>query len=116
MMVIAPDCSPDTLVMMAHWTTAAKQMYRWWFDNIVKRGPFDLIGASYYPFWHGTFADLQTNLNDIALRYDKDIIVVETAYPFTLEDDDNYENIIRIMSNLAIPSLPKDKPKCWQTS
>jgi arabinogalactan endo-1,4-beta-galactosidase len=47
---------------------------------------FDVIGLSYYPFWHGPLADLQDNVIDLAARYDKDVVVVETAYPWTLEN------------------------------
>ena len=55
--------------------------FRWWFDNVTTRGvPFDVIGASYYGYWHGTFAELQANLDDVTARYDKDVAVVETAY------------------------------------
>jgi beta-galactosidase len=47
-------------------------------DNMVARGvPFDVIGESYYPKWHGTLDDLRDNLNDLVRRYDKDVIVVE---------------------------------------
>ena len=42
------------------------------------------IGVSYYPFWHGTLDTLQTALNDLATRYDKDLVVAETSYPWTL--------------------------------
>jgi arabinogalactan endo-1,4-beta-galactosidase len=46
-------------------------LYRWWFDNITSRGvQFDVIGVSFYSFWHGSLADLQYNLNDITARYD----------------------------------------------
>ena len=31
--------------------------FRWWFDEITKRNvPFDIIGISYYPYWHGTLS------------------------------------------------------------
>lgn len=51
------------------------------FDRIIAAGiPFDVIGQSYYPWWHGTLMDLRENLNFMALEYDKDIIVVEIAY------------------------------------
>ena len=51
------------------------------FDRIIAAGiPFDVIGQSYYPWWHGTLMDLRENLNFMALEYDKDIIVVEMAY------------------------------------
>ena len=42
--------------------------------------PYDVIGQSYYPWWHGSLNDLRRNLEFMATRYQKDIIVVETAY------------------------------------
>jgi arabinogalactan endo-1,4-beta-galactosidase len=41
---------------------------------------FDVIGQSYYPWWHGTLLDLRANLMFMASEYQKDIIVVEAAY------------------------------------
>ena len=47
-------------------------------DNMLARGvPFDVIGQSYYPKWHGTLNDLENNLNDLSRRYNKDVMVVE---------------------------------------
>jgi arabinogalactan endo-1,4-beta-galactosidase len=42
--------------------------------------PYDIIGQSYYPWWHGSLNDLRTNLEYMAATYRKDVIVVETAY------------------------------------
>jgi arabinogalactan endo-1,4-beta-galactosidase len=42
--------------------------------------PYDIIGQSYYPWWHGSLNDLRANLTFMANEYQKDIIVVETAY------------------------------------
>jgi len=69
--------------------------FKWWFDGVIDEGvtDFQVIGASYYPYWHGTLEDLAFNLNDISDRYDKDVIVVETAYGFTLDDADGHGNI-----------------------
>jgi arabinogalactan endo-1,4-beta-galactosidase len=51
------------------------------FDKITSyKIPYDVIGFSYYPWWHGTPGDLQTNLAFAANRYGKDVFVVETAY------------------------------------
>jgi arabinogalactan endo-1,4-beta-galactosidase len=47
-----------------------------------------------YGYWHGTLADLQFNLDDVATHYGKDVIVAETAYPFTLPSEDGLDNII----------------------
>lgn len=56
----------------------------WFFDNLIAHHvPFDVIGLSYYPFWHGSLTTLRGNLHDLALRYRLPIIVVETAYNWT---------------------------------
>ena len=102
-------CSPTTRVMLHLANGGDNGLYRWWFDNITARGvPFDVIGVSYYSYWHGSLGDLQYNLNDITVRYNKDVIVVEAAYPFTLEDDDGWENIINLESELTVgyPATP----------
>ena len=41
---------------------------------------YDIIGQSYYPWWHGSLLDLRQNLIFMANTYKKDIIVVEVAY------------------------------------
>ena len=41
---------------------------------------FDLIGLSYYPFWHGTFNDLKQSMEKLVDRYKKPIVLVETAH------------------------------------
>ena len=54
---------------------------KYFFDKINGyKIPYDVIGFSYYPWWHGTIEDLQANLAFAASEYDKDVIVVEAAY------------------------------------
>jgi len=54
---------------------------RYFFDKLNGYGiRYDVIGFSYYPWWHGTLMDLRDNLAFAARTYHKDIIVVETAY------------------------------------
>lgn len=69
-------------------------LYREWFDNFIKRGEdFEIIGLSYYPFWHGTLDMLTDNMNDIAKRYGKDLIVAEVSMGYTMEDYKEYEKL-----------------------
>jgi arabinogalactan endo-1,4-beta-galactosidase len=57
---------------------------RWWLDNAIKHGmQFDTIGQSFYPWWHGTLGDLESNLTDLASRYKKDVYLTEVAYPWS---------------------------------
>lgn len=98
--------SPTTRVMLHLAEGGSNGTFRWWFDNITSRNvPFDVIGASYYGYWHGTLAALQYNLNDVTSHYGKDIIVAETAYAFTLGDDDGWGNIIGL-ENQLVPGYP----------
>ncbi|MEY5068538.1 MAG: hypothetical protein RLZ47_400 [Bacteroidota bacterium] len=67
------------VVMMLHIALGGQNDESVFFiDNMLARGVhFDVIGQSYYPKWHGTLADLNSNLNDLVRRYDKEVIVVE---------------------------------------
>ena len=68
---------------------------RWYFDNLISQNvAFDVIGLSYYPWWHGTLNAMRANLDDLALRYGKDLVIAETAYPWTLQWSDGVGNIV----------------------
>jgi len=61
---------------------------RWFFDRLQSQNvAYDLIGLSYYPFWHGSLEDLRQTLHNAAARYGKPVIVVETAFPFEGDSD-----------------------------
>ncbi|EPR9026582.1 glycoside hydrolase family 53 protein [Cronobacter dublinensis] len=84
----------EQVKIMLHLAEGTKNdTFRWWFDEITKRQvPFDVIGLSMYTYWNGPISALKANMDDISKRYDKDVIVVEAAYAYTLENCDNAEN------------------------
>lgn len=56
---------------------------------------FDIIGLSYYPqFQIHNLSLVQSKLNQLATNFNKDLLIVEVAYPFTLEYNDNNTNYI----------------------
>ena len=55
---------------------------------------YDVLGISYYPYWHGTLENLSRVMTEIRQTYGKDVMVVETSYAFTLEDTDFSGNTI----------------------
>src|SRR3954452_20800249 len=66
---------------------------RAFFDNVVAQDvPFDVIGLSYYPFWHGTVSALRNNLDDVATRYGKDVMIAEHQYAWTFDNGDSTDN------------------------
>jgi len=75
MMMIQIERSGDSAAAMA------------FFDKLdTYHLPWHVIGLSYYPRWHGSIKGLRQTLHDLALRYRKPIIVVETAYNWTPGD------------------------------
>ena len=59
--------------------------FRWFFDLMQQNGAqFDIIGASYYPYWLGsdytaTISELGNNLQDMVTRYNKPVMIVEVG-------------------------------------
>ena len=61
-----------------------RQFTEYYFDKLHSYGiKYDVIGQSYYPWWHGNLLQLRECLNFTANTYKKDIIVVEAAYNWT---------------------------------
>lgn len=84
-----------TIPVMIHLDNGGNNaLYREWFDNFTKRGEdFEIIGLSYYPFWHGSLQMLNDNMNDIAERYGKDLVIAEVSMGYTMEGYKNYEKL-----------------------
>lgn len=88
------ETSPETKIMIHLDNGGNNALYREWFDNYTKRGEdFDIIGLSYYPFWHGDLNALKNNMNDIAVRYGKDLVIAEVSMGYTVEDYASYEKL-----------------------
>lgn len=79
---------------------------RWFFDHLAEQTVvFDVIGLSYYPWWHGPLDSLRANLSGLASAYGKEIQIVETAYPWTLAWNDNEFNPVGSPEHL-LPGYP----------
>jgi arabinogalactan endo-1,4-beta-galactosidase len=84
---------------------------RWFFDHVLEQGVrFDVIGESFYPFWHGPLTALAANLADLAGRYGKPLVVAETSYPWTMSDGDDLANSVsdpaQLPEGAAYPPTP----------
>ncbi len=47
---------------------------------------YDIIGMSYYPYWHGSFDELFSNINNCRNLFHKNVMICELGFGFTLED------------------------------
>jgi arabinogalactan endo-1,4-beta-galactosidase len=71
----------------------------WWFDGIIAANQgnvknFDIIGFSYYPLWHRTIGldQISNSVSTFKSKYHKEVMILETAYPWTTEAKDSYNN------------------------
>ncbi len=86
--------------------------FRKFFDNATEQKvKYDVIGLSYYPYWikkdySETIADLQFNLNDMAKRYGKEVMVVEVG-----GEDDKVQNTYELLAATikAVKNVPDNK-------
>jgi len=88
--------SEQPTIIIHHDQGASVGTCEWYYDNLVSRGvSFDCIGLSFYPWWHGDIWGLRDNLENLAPRYGREIMVVETSYPWTLDwVDDGTNNFV----------------------
>lgn len=102
------DFSPTTKVMVHYAGHSSAQGYYQQLQN--QNVNYDVIGLSYYPIWHGKDLNaLKTNMNNLGFTFEKEIIIAETAYPFTLEWNDWTNNIVGEAGQLVsgYPATPE---------
>ncbi len=79
----------------------------WWFREATANGitDYDWIGLSYYPLWSEySLEALPQAIAELKESYGKRVMVVETAYPFTLDNADNANNILGEAA--LLPGMP----------
>ena len=67
----------------------------------VKEIDYDIVGLSFYPYWHGTIEDLKNAIIHIWDTYGKKVYVAENAYCYTAEDGDGSANSVEGTDDLA---------------
>jgi arabinogalactan endo-1,4-beta-galactosidase len=81
-----------------------------WFEAATKAGvtDYDIIGLSYYSKWSKrSMAQLGQTINRLRHAYAADVLVVETAYPFTTQNADSSPNLLGEDSLIAgYPATP----------
>ena len=69
----------------------------WWFEEATQNGitDFDWMGLSYYPeFSDYTLENIGEAITDLISTHNRKLMIVETGYPFTLDDADSANNLL----------------------
>lgn len=91
----ASDDSGKAIGLMLH--VAQPENVRPWVDAAAEAGilDFDIMGISYYAKWSKLpLGRVEQAIRELRLRYGKDVVIVETAYPWTLRYNDQAHNIL----------------------
>lgn len=101
------DVSPTTKVIIHRANGYDNANFRKFFDALKDNGAkYDIIGVSYYPEgdYTSSINELGDNLNDMASRYGKEVMVVEVGGDCSI-DEVNVHNMVVAVENkvLAVP-------------
>jgi arabinogalactan endo-1,4-beta-galactosidase len=79
----------------------------YFYDHILEAGVdnFDVIGLTYFPWWSGSLASLQANLEDLGNRYRKPLLIAETAYPWAVPPEGEFQNWFQYTAQLPDMAL-----------
>ena len=83
--------SPDSKVVIHSNAAGDKDQYNWYYGELKNRNTkYDIIGASYYPFWtEKTAGQIREWADYITAKFDKDILIMETGYSWDKTLPDN---------------------------
>ncbi|MFA6402069.1 MAG: glycosyl hydrolase 53 family protein [Salinivirgaceae bacterium] len=87
----------------------------WWFTDAKNNGltNFDIIGLSYYPQWHKqSISQVGSIVKNLKTKFTKPVWIVETGYPWTLDNNGDASNILNqesILAGYSNPPTPKSQ-------
>lgn len=87
--------------------------FRSFFDRLTTNGgKYDVIGMSYYPYWlnqdyTASIGNLQYNLQDMANRYGKEVVVAEVGGDCTNASQNVYDMLVAVQN--AVYGVPNNK-------
>lgn len=104
---------PDAKIILHLEKSNDQAVYGEFFANMERAEvDYDIIGASYYPYWHGTPDELFANL-DRCRRFGKERMVMELGYGFTTESyllDGEARRLVIDAERAYVPGMTEQYP------
>jgi arabinogalactan endo-1,4-beta-galactosidase len=106
--------SPKSKVLLHVDQGNNKDRFRRWFDSAtVHNARYDVIALSYYPYWLKdnpdytlSINDLGENLNELAARYKKEVMIVEVGGEDT-KAQNTYDMLVAVLQK--VKAVPRNK-------
>lgn len=91
---VSSDIKPKVILHVSQ-----LQNVEWWVQGVMNKGgvtDFDILGISHYAKWSTitSMGQVTSIIRNVITIQRKEVMIVETAYPWTDENADNYNNII----------------------
>jgi len=78
---------PNSKVIIHLEQSYDKELYEDYISHLLNNGlEIDVLGSSYYPFWHRSFDEYFSNMRNVKEKFNIEVMNVEFGYPYTLED------------------------------
>ncbi len=91
-----------------HFTDPQKGTLMDWAGTLDSQGvDADILATSYYPAYHGSLEDLESQLSEVKSTYGKDVLVAESNYPYTTVDTDSGGETVLEGEDLNWPFTPQ---------
>lgn len=107
------EVAPEAKIILHLERSNDQEVYQEFFTKMEEAGiDFDIIGASYYPYWHGTPDELFANLSRCR-RFGKEIMIVELGYGFTTKAyslDGTESRLVIDAERAFVPGLTEHYP------
>ena len=108
----ARDVFKDTKIIIHLENSSNQVIYNRILSDLEKEQiDYDIIGMSYYPYWHGTFDELFANIEMCRNKFHKNIMIMELGFGFTLEDymfNENGQSELKVNKDNLEAELPYD--------
>ncbi len=100
---------PDARVILHLENSGNRPILDEWFSRISELGvPYDVIGLSYYPYWHGSMANFFENATYLKCKFKKEVAVMETGFAFTLADYESGAKAPQLVVNEEVAAKMKE--------
>lgn len=108
------EVTPSAAIILHLEKSYDQKIYDEFFTEMANANvDYDIIGYSYYPYWHGTFDQFYANV-DFCKKFGKRQMVVELGYAFTAEDYLKHEHggahLVVSNDNLATLGFMQEYP------
>jgi len=86
------ECPSAKIILHTERVAKVNIMMNFYNQMKAKEVDYDIIGLSYYPYYHGPLSNLRNALNNLTNSYqDKDIMIVETGYSYKYAISGDYD-------------------------